>query len=482
MPTDEERALRGPLFGHLARCSLKGPSGSVDTSTVLLPEPIKRFADTLCRSAREEDGFTIIEVLVSAVLVAMSAIGVFTALDSASATSGRDKAKNIAAQLAESDQERMRQMRLSTINNLRQTRTETSDGNTFTITSRADWVNDASGTQSCTGSNTTFDYLKIRSTVTWAGMGSTQPVVSDSLRSAPNGSFSSTQGSLAIQISDSTGTGLSGVAVSVSGAKNFSETTNANGCIFIGYIPAGTYTISFGQAGYVQSAQPNDSNVVDSVVIQGQQTASQQYLYDRAGTASVKFQTTTDVPGTVTDVTDTNVHSFSVGNTGLGIPAFKSFTGTTANTATGGGLFPFTSGYAVWAGQCAAANPPSNPGAGWNSLLTVPAGGTSSQVNVRMPLLKVTLTGSYSAGTGVVKIKPTDPTCTPAASYTLDAVSGTPVKIPLPYGTYTICGQGRFSSTTRRSAATPPSFNNTTAAGSAYSLSVSSTSTSGACP
>src|SRR4051794_19227792 len=141
----------------------------------------------------------------------MSAIGVFAALDSASATSGRDKAKNVASQLAESDQERLRSMTIGTINNLRDSRTENSDGNAYTIDSRADWINDSSGTASCTGSNTTFDYMKIRSTVSWAGMGSAKPVVADSLRAVPNGSFNSTQGSIAISILDRNGNGVPNV-------------------------------------------------------------------------------------------------------------------------------------------------------------------------------------------------------------------------------------------------------------------------------
>ncbi|HEY1360403.1 MAG TPA: hypothetical protein VGF21_19025 [Thermoleophilaceae bacterium] len=458
---------------------------------MLLPEPIKRCSDALRRSAREEDGFTIIEVLVSAVLVALSAIGVFTALDSASATSGRDKAKNIASQLAESDQERMRQMRLSQINNLRETRTETSDGDSFTVTSRADWVNDASGTQSCTGSNTSFDYLKIRSTVTWSGMGSAKPVVEDSLRSVPNGSFSATQGSLAIQISDRTGTGLSGVAVSVAGAKNFNETTNSNGCIFIGYIPAGTYTISFGQSGYVESQQPNASNVVDSVVIQGQQTASQQYLYDRAGIAQVNFQTTASVgSGTVQNTTG---DAFTVANTGLGIPAYESYTRTTSSgTMTSGAtatLFPFSSGYNAYAGGCSQADPTlAANGSQATNPLTVPPGGTSTLVNVRMPRLQARLANvGSSSSTSKIVFKPTTPGCTGLASYSVTNANGNSpaaVSLPLPYGTYTVCGEvtntnpHKFKQVTNVANIVP----NGSAPAAVNSISMSTGTTNGVCP
>jgi hypothetical protein len=414
----------------------------------------------------------------------MSAIGVFAALDSASATSGRDKAKNVASQLAESDQERLRSMTIGTINNLRDSRTESSDGDVYTIDSRADWVNDTSGTASCSGSNTSFDYMKIRSTVSWAGMGSAKPVVADSLRAVPNGSFGSTQGSIAIEILDRNGAGVPGVSVSITGAKNFTETTNSNGCIFIGFVPAGTYGVAFSKSGYVESKLPNRTSISDSMVVAGEQTSTQSYLYDAAGTASVRFRTTTTVCTSPCTLANANGDSLTLGHASLGLPSIKTFTFAAANVPNPlpTGLFPFTSAYAVWGGACSQANP-TNYTQPANGALTVPAGGTSSQIDVRLPRLQVPISNAAATG-GRVIVKPTVPGCTAQASYAANtaAASGTLV-FNLPYGTYSVCAQDKTASPTMYKMSTPNPATNTAAGGTAVAtINLSSGTTAGGCP
>src|ERR1700748_159744 len=57
---------------------------------------------------RSESGFALLEAVVSAAVLAMVALAVLAGIDGASASSGREKARNVAATLAESDQERLR--------------------------------------------------------------------------------------------------------------------------------------------------------------------------------------------------------------------------------------------------------------------------------------------------------------------------------------------------------------------------------------
>ena len=122
-------------------------------------------------------------------------------------------------------------------------------------------------------------------------------------------------------------------------------------------------------------------------------------------------------------------------------------------------LFPFTRGYAVWAGACAEANP---------ALLTppiappsvvVPPGGTIGPVDVRQPRISLTVkrystsTSSSSSSTNVsggrVVIKPEVPGCTRTIILTTNG-SGV-VTTPLPYGSYSICAQeGTGTSPARR--------------------------------
>ena len=55
-----------------------------------------------------EAGFALIEVMVSAVVLAMVALAVLAGVDAAGRSTGREKAEAVAVSLAEQDQERMR--------------------------------------------------------------------------------------------------------------------------------------------------------------------------------------------------------------------------------------------------------------------------------------------------------------------------------------------------------------------------------------
>ena len=121
------------------------------------------------------------------VLIIVS-LAVMSALDGASATSGTDRARSIAAGVAQEDQEQMRSMTLN-LSNYRNTQTQMVGGVPFNVVSRADWVADSSGATSCTSGNVNADYLKITSTVTWPAIRGSRPTVITSLVSPPNGSF-----------------------------------------------------------------------------------------------------------------------------------------------------------------------------------------------------------------------------------------------------------------------------------------------------
>src|SRR4051812_50081077 len=64
------------------------------------------------RAARIESnsGYALIEVVVSAAVLAMVAVAVLAGVDGAQRSTGREKARSVAASLAEQDQERLRAM------------------------------------------------------------------------------------------------------------------------------------------------------------------------------------------------------------------------------------------------------------------------------------------------------------------------------------------------------------------------------------
>ena len=138
----------------------------------------------LTRVRKDQSGFTLIEVMVSAVVVVLVSLGVLKSLDAANARSGDQKFKSVASNLAQQDQERLRAYRSQDLSNVEETRcvwqtpagptvhdpecndTDKPNALKYRIISRTDWVSDQSGTRSC-GTGARADYLRISSTVVW---------------------------------------------------------------------------------------------------------------------------------------------------------------------------------------------------------------------------------------------------------------------------------------------------------------------------
>ena len=121
----------------------------------------------LPRNARSESGFALIEVVVSAAVLAIVAMAVLSGIDAASGSSAREKARAVAVALAEADQERMRGMSVETLLALPLTTTVPVEKATYTVKSKAEWVtDDTGGTPSCGNSSDNNQYLHVTSTVT----------------------------------------------------------------------------------------------------------------------------------------------------------------------------------------------------------------------------------------------------------------------------------------------------------------------------
>ena len=299
----------------------------------------------------EQSGFTLIEVMVSAMLVVILSVGVLKALDAAEASSGGNKARGTAANLAQQDQERLRSFRAKELSNARETRTRTVAGVVYTIVSRSDWVSDSSGSKSCNGASARADYMSIRSTVTWPDMRGAKPVSTNSVVAAPSGSFGD-EGSLGVQVLNRTGGGQGGVTVLVSGPKNLSDTTDANGCVFFGYLPEGNYTVTFSKAGHVDAN--GVTNVSRVIGVQNETTQVQTIDYDLAANMTV---TATTKRGTAA-TQSTTINHLSLGHANVASPGYRLFgNGTPVASIAATNLFPFTGAYSAYSGNCAGNNP-----------------------------------------------------------------------------------------------------------------------------
>jgi Tfp pilus assembly protein PilV len=300
--------------------------------------------------ARAQDGSTLIEVIVAAALLLILALGVLGALDHADARGAEQKAKGIAGNLAQSEQERLRALPLQDLSNNRTKSTEIVNGATFTIDSRAEWVTDASGEANC-ATGGAADYLRITTTVTSTSLRRRTPVTLDSIVTPPARSFSSTEGSLAVKITDRRGDPVAGQALSLTGDENVSGVTNSKGCVLWGYLlAANSYALSYSSPGWVDPSGATTISTTQSVA--GEQTRNVVFTYDRGGTLSADFVTTRMSDGARVP----SAPAFAtVENTGPPATLLPyALSGSHLDTPL---LFPFTSAYSVYADNCTKARP-----------------------------------------------------------------------------------------------------------------------------
>ena len=108
------------------------------------------------------------EVMISAAVLVLVVLGVFAALDASTSTAGANKARTVAATLAEKDQERMRAMRTTDIDAMNTAPYDVTVGNVpYHVESEAEWIYDASGAEvSCGLATGQASYMRITTTVT----------------------------------------------------------------------------------------------------------------------------------------------------------------------------------------------------------------------------------------------------------------------------------------------------------------------------
>jgi prepilin-type N-terminal cleavage/methylation domain-containing protein len=226
----------------------------------------------LSERGREQHGFTLIEVLVSALLTLIISAGVATALISATDFTGHERNTSQANAVAQQDQERLKSMSDSQLTSLHQTRTVTLNNTQFTVVSTAEFL-DANGNSSCTSKSEA--YFKLNSTVTSiATVGNpAQTVSEETIITRP------LAGSLVVPVQDQTSAPLPGVNVSIVGQNtnySASATTDQNGCAAFAGLPTDSYTITATDAGYVdpdgnpspnETATVNQSNVTSAVTM-----------------------------------------------------------------------------------------------------------------------------------------------------------------------------------------------------------------------
>jgi prepilin-type N-terminal cleavage/methylation domain-containing protein len=394
-----------------------------------------------------EDGFALIEVLVSALILAIVAAGVMALLQATTRSAATERRHAEAYAIAQEDQARLRSMRLSTLNRLEQARPVTLDGNEFTVESQGVFIDNAKGQPSaCNSGETSADYVRITSTVTWPD--GNAPVTVQSIVSPSNGSLDPNHGTLVITTKNAAGESLANVGLSATGAGSFSGTTDSSGCANFTDLPAGNYELTPNASGLVDVHGESGAVQKTSVIAGGTNTLPLQFDY--GATLPIKFEYRV---GSTGEFKAAKIDAAFVFNT-LMNPAHAYWTSdkTRKEEIVATPIFPFTSPDSVYAGACEVNNPKSGEGLG---SVTLEPNKTAPTLKLKVPALELTVKNGSTALSGAT-VKITDENCKVNSSYLTreyttesnghqsNATNGT-AEYGLPYGKYEICASANYS-------------------------------------
>jgi hypothetical protein len=314
--------------------------------------------------AHGEHGSTLIEVIVSALLVALIAAAVAQALVGSAYVSGDQRHRSQADEVAQQDQARLRGLSAAQLVGLSQTRTVTLDGTPYTVSSSAQFLNSTGGSSCGSSGSGAASYFRVLSSVNWTS-NTRSPIQEESIITPPAG------GTLLTQVLDQTGAPLAGVTVTASGPDSASAVTDANGCTTFAALATGVYTLTLADPGYVdQNANPSPLSTTATLTSTGTATPSggNPITMGLAGSIAANF-TTKASSGSLT-----GQQADSLSWLGTGASSGMSSSSTSGPLAAPAALIPatgsiqlypfafsgpsYTSNYQVWAGPCRQNAPP----------------------------------------------------------------------------------------------------------------------------
>ena len=394
--------------------------------------------------AGRQDGYSVVELLVALTVFALVFAAVSMGIGRALEVNRGNRNRSAAAYLAARELEEVRAQSFSSVTLGRTTCVYTTTScnlpSPYTVVQDVAWASPGSTTTSCdvpTSSGAALAYKRVTVTVTWPDMNGVAPVTSQTLLTPPGGTFDPNDGHILVQAFDRDALPLAGKTVSLSGPATVSQTTTSDGCAFFSYLDPGTYTATITTSGYVdrQGNQP----ATQSVGVTASQITRVQFDYDEAATLSVGLV----APSGAVLPTGTYGIAMTVANSNLTV-GYKSF----QQAATGSGttrtinpLFPYASGYQVWAGDCADADPAAYAGGSRGAVLASnPAATTSGSANLDAVDVVVKRGGVAVSGAAIQAIHAAGTGCTSGETLTTTTTtdSAGKLRLALPYGTWTI--------------------------------------------
>jgi Tfp pilus assembly protein PilV len=348
---------------------------------------VARARVRLSRTASAEDGFLLIEVMVSALLVGLIAVATFNGFAVASRFSADERRHSEASLLAAQSQEQLRSDPATALDALEtepHVYTKTINGTEFTVTQEAKAVSSSGNATGCTVSESSKEHganVLVTSSVTWALLiKAKRPAVKQaSIITPPIGS--------ALEVDVSNGqappepvSGVTAIAKFVpegSGSTNTAQgTTGSAGCVVLSGLAATSAEVEIeSKPNFITTASLLQYPTKEVTIVPNLTT---QYPVTYAEGARLSAEFTykgsnklgaVTVTGDTFGVTNSSIPSgstkFAVGGTAFeyekgeeqlytvvsGTYAAKAYTAAGTSYLTGD-LFPFPSGWTGYAGDC----------------------------------------------------------------------------------------------------------------------------------
>ena len=407
---------------------------SVDSSLVKWRERREESAD---------DGFTLLEVVVSLVIFAILASAAIAMVLTAIQVGRQNRSRVVAAQLAARQIEEVRGMRTQDIpTGVTSIPDVTTSGTTFHISQNADYVNSNGTANACDSpSGASLGYKQISVIVTWNGMGTVKPVRDDTLKTLSIAGSDPTKGSLAVSVRDSDSNPLPNQTVTLTPSGG-SQTTGTDGCVvFTGLPPGSGYSASLNTSGYVD-VNGLQNSVQGSQTVNAGQITKVQFGYDLPSSLAISWAAPTGGPtpavaSTAIPVTLTNTSFPNNGKKAfLDCADSHAVVGAcvTGTPRTISSLFPSNYGYGIYGGTCLDAAPTTAGAA------TAVNPGQSTAATVTLGEVRIYVhNASLLANTTLYAVHAADTACPYGQVLTLGNSDATGyLNALLPYGKWTI--------------------------------------------
>jgi Tfp pilus assembly protein PilV len=409
-------------------------------------------------------GDTLLEVLVSALLLGLIVVGTFSGLNSANRATSIDRARSQADALAEQNEEQLHSLSVTALKKLEakaEEKTVKQNGTEYIVISEANLVLDNTATTSCSSTALSAEYIRTTSTVYPkskgafgnGAFGATKPVVETGIVSPPPDT------SLVVEVTNQLANPVAGMEVQVAGPQSATAVTNTNGCAILALEP-GEYEINVHLPTYVDpnwiTESKNDTSTYPlHIYLPAQTTTKKAYRFAlAAGIKSLTFKylnPTTGASETTKALNATLENTQMAPTTRLVEHEGNATYLSTMHTEKI--VYPFEASYTVYAGSCSA-NKPSKP----TTVIFSP--GLEKEVTLTLPALIVDVwTGTEKLPGALVKTAPevflsdTDEGCenTYRQQETIAPVKAGALKYPgQPWGTYTVCANVPFKNETTK--------------------------------